>query len=185
MKETITRYLSKRGITFSESREEITARCVFNKCDEDSHGREAHLYISSQTGQYQCKKCGATGNMITLAKHLGDDPAYEGFVEKSEKRGKEERISGKDSPNIKISVSEKDVEKYYKNLPDEIRTYLHDRGIADETITREKLGWGNFYRANWIMIPVRDRDGKPLFFKLRRDPKQTKGNKYMCYPTGI
>ena len=180
MKETITRYLSKRGITFSESREEIIAYCVFNKCDEDSHGREAHLYISSQTGQYHCKKCGATGNMITLAKHLGDDPVHEEFVEKSEMKEKKESLIAT-APKI----SEKDVEKYHKNLPDEIRTYLHDRGIADETITREKLGWGNFYRANWIMIPVRDRDGKPLFFKLRRDPKQTKGNKYMCYPTGI
>jgi hypothetical protein len=36
-------------------------------------GSEAHLYFDKETGQYECKKCGEKGNLVTLAKHFGDD----------------------------------------------------------------------------------------------------------------
>jgi len=70
----------------------------------------------------------------------------------------------------KINVTEKDVAKYQKALPENIREYLHERGITDKLITERQLGYGSFYGANWITIPIRDISGELAFFKLRRDP---------------
>src|SRR3989338_6780329 len=69
---TIKDYLARKGITFRESGKELIAHCLFSGCDTDSKGTEAHLYIDGDTGQYECKKCGERGNLITLAKHFGD-----------------------------------------------------------------------------------------------------------------
>lgn len=180
MKITITEYLSSKGIQFSTAWKELTTHCIFNDCDGNSHGKEAHLYIDSETGCYQCKKCLEQGNIITLMKHFWDDP-------------KEYEIEGYNSPEKKelidtikksITITEKDVEKYHKALSTNIRNYLNDRGISNETISERKIGYGSFYGANWIVIPIRDCDGSLLFFKLRRDPSKQEWNKYMFFPIG-
>ena len=69
---TIKEYLTRKGIAFRESGKEIITHCVFNGCDRDSRSGEAHLYFDAETGQYECKKCGEKGNLVTLAKHFGD-----------------------------------------------------------------------------------------------------------------
>lgn len=72
------------------------------------------------------------------------------------------------------------------NHPD-ILDYLHSRGITDEMIINYKLGYGSFYGVNWIVIPVFDVSGEPLFTKLRRDPKvgeDVEPSKYKFYPMG-
>ena len=79
---------------------------------------------------------------------------------------------------------EKDITKYQKALPKDIREYLHKRGVTDEIISERQLGYGSFYGANWITIPIRDMSGEFAFFKLRRNPFGPEGNKYMFYPTG-
>jgi len=58
---TIKDYLSQKGIVFRESGRELITKCLFNDCDRDSKGDEAHLYFSIETGQYDCKKCGEKG----------------------------------------------------------------------------------------------------------------------------
>lgn len=177
---TIESYLSKKWIYHYRSGKEIVAHCVFNDCDKDSHGKEAHLYIDSTTWCYQCKKCLEQGNWITLLKHLWDDPGEYPL----------EWYNSPVKPDIsepikkKISITEKDVAKYQKALPGKIREYLHERGITDELITERQLGYSSFYGANWITIPIRDISGELAFFKLRRDPYGPEGNKYMFYPTG-
>lgn len=177
MKSQIIEYLSKRGVYYYEAGNEIVAHCVFNDCDKESHGKEAHLYISSETGQYQCKKCLSEGNMLTLCKHNRDDPEDFGFVTPKPKKPT-------DTPVSKKKITEADIEKLHKILPKEIRAYLNTRGITDKTIDGRKLGWGNFYGSSWITIPIRAADNSLLFLKLRRDPGRPDGNKYMFYPSG-
>ena len=70
---TIKEYLIRKGIHFREQNGELITRCLFNNCDNDSRNNEAHLYFNAETGQYDCKKCGEKGNIITLAKHFGDN----------------------------------------------------------------------------------------------------------------
>ncbi len=168
----IKEYLTRKDIPFREEGEELVVSCLFNSCDDDSTGNEAHLYFSSETGQYQCKKCGESGNTITLAKHLGDDP-------KDVLINPEEPKSHKSSKKF----NDKLVESCHEALPERIKEYLIRRGISEELIDKYKIGYGRFYGRTWITTPVKDKDGKYIFFKLRRDPEQ--GDKKGTYPKGV
>ncbi|MDE1970025.1 MAG: AAA family ATPase [Patescibacteria group bacterium] len=70
---TITEYLTRKGIPFRKNGKELITRCIFSNCDDDSKNNEAHLYFEEETGRFHCKKCDAKGNLMTLAKHFGDD----------------------------------------------------------------------------------------------------------------
>ncbi|PYS88775.1 MAG: hypothetical protein DMF64_19730 [Acidobacteria bacterium] len=70
-------------------------------------------------------------------------------------------------------------EKYNKALPDEVREYLHERGLDDDVIERHLLGW-NGHR---ITIPIFNREGEVVFFKLAKTPQDTlPGPKIMASP---
>lgn len=57
-------------------------------------------------------------------------------------------------------------EKYNKTLPDEIRDYLHERGLDDEVIDRHLLG----FDGHRITIPIFNREGDVAFFKFAKVP---------------
>ncbi len=172
---TIREYLNQKGIQFRESGNELIAHCVFSSCDDDSTGNEAHLYFSAETGQYNCKKCGEKGNLITLAKHFGD--SMQEIALNQQKPTKNIRRYPKFDAGL--------VETYHQALPASIRQYLNDRGITDAIIDTHKLGWGTFYRKWWITIPIKDAEGNYTFLKLRQDPEDaTNHDKYKFYPAG-
>ncbi len=158
---TIKEYLTEKGISFRESGKELITKCLFNDCDRDSKSEEGHLYFSIETGQYDCKKCGEKGNLITLAKHFGD----------TEPKPRKTNI-----------FNEELVEKCHQALPPHIREYLHRRGLTDAIINTYKLGYGQFYRKPWITIPIKNICGNYSFFKLRQDPAF--GNDKITYPKG-
>lgn len=159
---TIKEYLTRKNISFRESGKELVTHCLFNNCDQDSRGIEAHLYFDAETGQYNCKKCGEKGNLITLAKHFGDMKPI--------------------TPKTNV-FDAKLVEKCHQALPTHIRQYLNARGITDAVISDYRLGYGQFYRKSWITIPIKDSYGNYAFFKLRQDP--TFGNDKITYPKGV
>lgn len=161
---TIQEYLSQKGIAYRESGQELIAKCLFNDCDRDSTGSEAHLYFNKDTSQYECKKCGEKGNLITLQKHFGDKTTPQ-------------RSTSYRGPRFTDEL----VQKCHEQLPAHIRTYLNERGVIDGVIDSYKLGYGTFYGKNYITIPVMDDDGYK-FFKLRQDPKD--GNGKITYPKG-
>ncbi len=173
---TIKQYLDFKGIEHKEHSGELITKCVFNECDQDSRGTEAHLYFSIETGQYQCKKCGEEGNLLTLAKFFGDTIKTTVYSKPSPKICRKE---------TKEQITSELVEKCHQALPDRIREYLRSRGITDAIIDHYQLGWGQFYGADWITIPIADQSGKNTMFKLRRDPDtNTNSNKMMVYPKG-
>jgi hypothetical protein len=57
--------------------------------------------------------------------------------------------------------------QYHGNLPERIRRYLNERGIPDYLIDLHLLGWN----GSRITIPIFDRGGKCVFFKLAKDPE--------------
>ena len=161
--QSITDYLNEKNIPYTERGNELITKCLFNGCDQDSREGEAHLYFNKETGQYDCKKCGAKGNLLTLKKHFGDGS---GTVR---------------TPKQEFSAEL--VEECHQKLPLSIRQYLNARGVSDETITRFKLGYGTFYRKKWITIPIKDTFGNYAFFKLRQDPNF--GDDKITYPKGV
>jgi len=169
---TIKEYLTRKKIKFRESNGQLTTRCVFNQaCDHDSREGEGHLSLNAETSQYNCFKCGETGNIISLARHLGDDPRDVIMKEPKSKSG----ITTK-------KVDQKLVDKYHKALPDRIRKYLNERGIINEVIDESKLGYATLQGRSWITIPIKDLDGNYKFLKLRQDPDE--GKDKLTYPGG-
>jgi len=172
--QTITpkEYLARKGVAFRESGKELITHCLFNGCDNDSRANEAHLYFNAETGQYDCKKCGEKGNLVTLAKHFGD-----GIQEIALNP-----LSSTKKPNgAKFDAGL--VETCHQALPLNIRQYLNARGISDAVIDAHKLGWGKFYNKWWITIPIQDIYGTFRFFKLRQDPNA--GDDKITYPKGV
>lgn len=171
---TIKEYLVQKGINFKEVNGELIARCFLSICDEDSGSNERHLYFNAETGQYQCKKCGQKGNLKTLKKYFNDDLV-------TSKANKISNTTVHTPKKLDPAV----VEQCHNFIPERIRTYLHSRGITDEIISEQKLGWGNFYGKNWITIPVANNEGKYEFLKLRRDPEDKNNkSKYIFFPAG-
>ena len=167
-------YLQRKGIEYRESVGELIVKCVFNDCDMDSQGREAHLNINKETGVYRCVKCNSSGNLITLAKHLGDDlkDLYPYNA-----------ATGSNKPKKASIISVELAEKCHQALPDRLRAYLNGRGIVNQIIDSFKLGYGLFYGRNWITFPVYDAGGKLLFLKLRKDPEDvSNSDKGKFYP---
>jgi DNA primase len=73
------------------------------------------------------------------------------------------------------------IEQFSQPLPPDVRVYLNDRGIPDETIARFELGWN----GERITIPVHDRDGTLVLYKLGRAPgDRSDAPKMFYYPTG-
>ena len=164
MNQTINQLLTDKNVTFREHGDELITHCLFNDCDADSRGNEAHLYINATTGQYFCHKCGEKGGIKGLCEALGivDDHIQQKHQEAS------------------LDAS-KQAKKCHKQLPLNIREWLkNERLLLDEDIDDYELGYGEFYGKSWVTIPVRDQNGNVLFMKLRHDPfVQSDGPKYM------
>jgi hypothetical protein len=161
---TIKEYLEFKNIPFTESNGELVVKCIFSNCDIDSVGNTGHLYFDADTGMYQCKKCDAKGNLITLQKHFGDV----------------DDIKEEPKRNVR-TVTPAMVDKCHEMLPDEIIKYLNLRGISDEIIKSHKIGYMLQYGTCWIAIPIKDINGNYSFFKLRQDPNC--GDKKMTWPS--
>lgn len=160
----IKEMLSTSNIQYRERGNELIAHCIFNDCDNDSRGNEAHLYINSETGMYYCHKCGEKGGIKSLRSTLGIDSA------------------ALPQQTIKpASSTTKLAQKYHEQLPLNIREWLKsNRLLFDEDIDDFMLGYGVFYGKSWITIPIRDTSGEVLFMKLRKDPFiQSDAPKYM------
>jgi 5S rRNA maturation endonuclease (ribonuclease M5) len=146
--------LNDSNISFREHGKELITHCIFNDCDADSRGNEAHLYINADTGQYYCHKCGEKGGLKGLREALG-------ISKQSLPRQTFEKIPD----NNKLAT------KYHKQLPLNIREWLKtERLLLDEDIDDFELGYGEFYGTSWITIPIRDASGTVQFLKLRQDP---------------
>ena len=177
---SVKEYLIKKGVVFREHNSELICACLFNHCDEDSRKDEGHLYFNATTGQYQCKKCGEQGNIVTLAKFLGD--SIKNIAITDSVLTEPATVSAlKDKPVIKLDPTQ--VGQYHQALPERIREYLNNRGIPDDIINDFQLGWGKFFGKNWITFPVNNKDGECQYFKLRQDPDE--GKKKMTSGKGI
>jgi 5S rRNA maturation endonuclease (ribonuclease M5) len=170
-KQNVEEYLQEKGVKIIKNEtKELAVLCLFNSCDKDSKGSEAHLYIEKETGRFHCKKCGVSGGIKKLREHFGD------FTQPKDSQLKSSKY-----------FTQKLVDECVSNLPDTIRKYLNDRGVSDDVISAKKIGFGNFYGQNWITIPITKGDDlEPSFFYLRKDPnnKSEKTPKNLSFPKG-
>jgi 5S rRNA maturation endonuclease (ribonuclease M5) len=180
--QTIREYFTRKGIEFRESNGELITKCVFNRCDEDSKSNEAHLYCDEKTGQYDCKKCGEKGNLVTFAKFLGDKLS-DFKIKQLQPRKK--LIVTKPSTRQSSIVNEDQIQKLHEVLPAEILKYLiEERLLALEIIKKAKIGYGEFYGESKIVIPIPN-GNNGYFLKLRKLPQdKSPGTRYIMHPKG-
>lgn len=168
---SVDQYLQEKGVKIIRNEgKELVAHCLFGGCDIDSKGNEAHLYVSKETGQYNCKKCDASGGIKKLREHFGDVTTPHTSQEK-----------------VKRNFTQTLVDDCAKNIPERIRVYLNRRGVSDEIIAKKKIGFGNFYGSEWITLPVRvNNDLDYSFFILRKDPENANKElpKNLFFPKG-
>lgn len=80
-----------------------------------------------------------------------------------------------------MTLDPQTIEHFSQPLPPDVRAYLNHRGIADDTITRFGLGWN----GERITIPVHDRDGALVLYKIGRAPEDRSDSpKMLYYPKG-
>ena len=124
---TIKEYLTQKNIPFREEGKELITKCLFNDCDRDSSSNEAHLYFNKESGQYDCKKCGKKGNLITLKKHFGDSSyPYTSYR----------------NPRFSDGL----VQKCHDELPARIKTYLNNKIPSQCLIHSKKYSSGMWNR---------------------------------------
>lgn len=58
-------FFQSYGVTLSSQREQLQGDCPFIGCR-----KEGHFYASSASGQWDCKKCGKSGNIYTFMSFL-------------------------------------------------------------------------------------------------------------------
>lgn len=70
--------------------------------------------------------------------------------------------------------------RYHWALPPRIRGHLHGRGLPDTTLETHLLGWS----GRWITIPIFDQYGDLAFFRLAKDPHDSRPGPKMLSPKG-
>lgn len=167
-------YLTSKGIKFADRGKELVFKCPFADCDvKTTHA--GHLYLKAETGVYNCKKCEADGNLVTLARHFGDDPVKLGFKDAKKKKYGVVKLNKSLPP-----LAAEDVEKWHAAMPVELRQWLkNDRGLTDDVVNAAKLG----FDGDRLVIPIPDGKGGWLFAKRRVRPGSTAVPKYL-YPKG-
>lgn len=163
-KVSIAEYLEGKGIKYWNVKDdEIKTYCLFQNCDKDSKGDEAHLYVNNNGWQFKCQKCGTTGNFKKILEQFGDGIRSEGSLVRNSK------------------FSSELVDKCNLEIPERIRKYLNSRGVVDTVISEFKVGFGKFWGKDYITFPMKSDSGEYLFFKLREDPD--KGKAKISYPS--
>lgn len=124
----IVSYLTSKGLRIKEAGpNNIHIPCIF--CGEDPQKR-GRLYVATgptedAVGLYDCKLCGARGNLRTLQRHFGD-----------------EVVVLDDSHHQQHRVLQEAAQFYADNLHPEVLKWLkQERNLTTETILEHQFGW--------------------------------------------
>lgn len=129
-------------------------------CDCPFCGKERHFYISKETQLFDCKKCGESGSVYKLLKHLdktyllGDATVEERKIIKSirEMREEEKEVD-------EVDVSPLPVRKMPVGWKVTVAsTYLRNRGITDDDCKRYNIGYTALMKKyrEYVLIPIYD-----------------------------
>lgn len=149
---------------------QICCDCVF--C-----GKESHMYINAQTGLWDCKRCGESGNIYKLLRFVDKLYLLQGSTV-------EERETIESVRSILQGAMEQDEEETQLDLPiipmpagwrvlSKKNAYLQGRGVTVEECLRYEIGMTQMFEKylNYILVPIRD-DGKVRGFIGRYASKQ-------------
>lgn len=126
---TVEEYLRSKGHdVWRAGSGQLTLQCLWH--DDASH-RKGKLYVSAETGAFDCKVCGTQGGLRMLMEHFGDEP------DENQKAFRASR---------KLAINSEYAGVAHGFLMDvkgnaEILEYLRERGLSDDVITAAKIGY--------------------------------------------
>lgn len=131
-------------------------------CDCILCGKESHMYINVQTGLWDCKKCGESGNIYKLLRfvdklYLLQGPTVEAretiasvrsILE--EEREQDDTESAEALPVIPMPVGWR--------ILSAGSAYLSGRGVTAQEAVRYEIGVTHMFKKyhNYILVPIRD-----------------------------
>lgn len=138
-------------------KETRSGQYIIDRCPYCS--KELHFYVNRKTQLFDCKKCGVTGSIYSLLKHLnklyllGDKTVEVEDEIKSIRQIESEETKKKDE-DIK-ELPEKHMPVGFKIVCDK---YLSSRGITKDDCDKYKIGKTklSFKYQDYILIPIYD-----------------------------
>ena len=138
---------------------------LIEKCPFCFDKNGTHFYISSITGQFYCHRCGQSGSLFTLKKHLGDLVEPISF----------DTLTPKEEIIIDDMEFENAQKAHLKLLQDkDVLLYLSSRCFSLEAVKHFKLGLSEEYNLKWLWFPYIS-SGKLKNIKKRTLPPAEKG----------
>ena len=152
-------YLKKKKWQYKK----VKTQCCVEVCPLCGDAKY-HFYINTDTGVWDCKKCGEKGNLHQLQKQLGDNDEVKSI---NQVVGKREEMKPLDSVEYL---------KHHEALLKDAKAMVYltkERGLAEETIKHFKLGISKENGIAWFNIPHFS-NGKLLNIKYRSLPPAEK-----------
>ncbi|MBD3341577.1 MAG: toprim domain-containing protein, partial [Candidatus Lokiarchaeota archaeon] len=133
-------YLKRKGFAVKSVRgKELVLDCFF--CNPpDTKG---HLYINDDTTQFNCFKCGETGNIVSLMKYFGDK-VMDGNLSDDDRKRIEEKKTAEEIWDVAADF-------YHKSMTDEVVDYLIKRGFQKSIIEKYKIGFARGGLRNHLL----------------------------------
>jgi hypothetical protein len=156
-------FLTSKGLAFHPAGpiDYAVKRCI--RCGDEG----GHLFINKQTGLWNCKKCGASGNLWHLRRELeGLDPVAS-IADLMKQRG---YIL---DPSVAGELTEQKINEFHANLcadSSAIRYLIEERKLTKDTIRHFRIGLTDHIDADyWLTIPY-VLDGQVTNIKYRTLP---------------
>lgn len=148
--------LQELSLKYKNKRTEIELHnCPF--CEQDRHKRSDHFSFKRETGQFNCVKCGESGNLITFRRKMGIDPF--------------------EVPKIYRKPPET-VKKYAEQPPEYYASYEEARGIPPDILKEYSIGKHNHPEIGMCRTyPYMDLQGEVVNVKYVNSKKEMRQEK--------
>jgi replicative DNA helicase/ribosomal protein L37AE/L43A len=170
MRDYISKYFQEKNLEFKEAGEHQFLLKVCPFCGDDGY---THFYMSSESGLWDCKKCGNRGNFNQFRQAFGDVD-----IDLSKWQGKETTPIKKEYKVLKYDIPLQLASRLW-SIDTKFQEYLMTkRKLTKEILEQFKIG----STGKEISIPIYE-DGKLVNIKYRRDPdldgEATSGARYI------
>ncbi len=157
MRNYLIQYFRDKQIEYKEANDQfwlsVCVSCGGDKC-----------YVSQTEGLWDCKKCGAKGNLNQFRKLLGDSA-----IDTSKYEGTKKAFVKKEYRTLQYNIPLQYASRLW-GLEPEIQNYLlNERKLSKKILEKYKIG----YNGKAISIPLYEKDVL-VNIKYRRDPRKDK-----------
>lgn len=141
-------------------------------CGNSNH----KFFINQESGLWDCKVCGKSGNLFQLKTQLG-------LTMNSSVTSIKDAANSGTTPSPLPNLMAMHKRLFTEEMSDVLDYLIAERKFSMEVIEKMRLGADEFQGHLWYIIPYYDNTDKPIFFKGRSLPKEGEKKKFRA-PAG-